>query len=242
MGLKKHIIYVGLVALCAMSVSCKKEDCLKGNEFVQKHERNVDDFTAVSANLSAQVELVPDTSFKTPFVEIIAESNVAEHISTVVNNGELQISLGFCFEQHKDIRLIVHYDSLNTITVKGPTDISSSLLMRQKELTLINQSSGTINVNVHAQDLHTEINGSGHVYINGQVQNHYSQISGSGKLHGYNCYVTHHQTKTTGSGYTYTRAMFTLDAQISGSGNIYYKGFPQITDTITGSGQLINAN
>jgi hypothetical protein len=33
-----------------------------------------------------------------------------------------------------------------------------------------------------------------------------------------------------------------LDAVISGSGNIYYRGHPNISKTITGTGHVVDAN
>lgn len=242
MRLKKHIIYSCLGTLMTLSLSCRKEQCLKGNNYVQKQEVEVNPFTAVSANLSATVELVHDTSSKAPFVEIISEENVAEHIGVNVVNDMLKLDLGFCFTQHKDINIIVHYDTLNTIHLKGPSEITTQQIMQQDMLTLINEGSGTINVNVNAQHIKSTINANGSIYINGHVTNHISLVNGTGKINGYNCFVENHQAQTNGSGYTYSQVNSILGVNITGSGNVYYRGNPLITDTISGSGRIINAN
>ena len=109
------------------------------------------------------------------------------------------------------------------------------------------KSSGDININGFegAQDLTVESMGSGHIIGNSDFE---SLINlevvnrGSGNIILYPIETDDCTIISAGSGNSFVYARNTLNVTLSGSGNVSYKGSPTITQTITGSGTLIDDN
>lgn len=222
--------------------SCKKKQCIDGDAYPRGVERELPSFTAVNVHLSGIVELIQDTAKKTPFVELIVEENLETHLATKVTNDTLDISLGFCFSNHSDIIVRVHYDSLNTLTVSGPGDIISKTKMVQDELTLNIRSSGDIDLTTDIKNLTTNIEGTGLVKINGQIEFHQINHRNSGNINTYQAMTDSVIANMNGTGNAYLRVKNHLKADLSNKGDLYYKGFPFVDSNVTSSGKLINDN
>ena len=239
----KEWVKIGLIVGLITSIySCNKEKCIDGDEYPRGSERSLEYFTEVNADLSAVVELIQDTSSKTPYVELIIEENLETHLSTKVTNEVLNISLGYCFSKHNDIIIKVHYDTLKAITVSGPTDIISKTIMTPDILTLNLNSTGKIDIVTDAKTITANINGTGTILINGQVETLYINHNGSGSLKSYQAMINTVYGNMNGTGNSYVRVQDTLNSTILGAGNIYYKGFPKIFESSTGTGKVIEDN
>ena len=236
------LVFIFILSVLGLTSSCGKGDCLDGDEYPRGAERKLEPFTEVRANLSAIIELVQDTSKKTPFVELIVEENVQTHLATTVSNGVLDISLGFCFSSHKDIVVRVHYDSLNTITVNGPSDIISKTKIVQDDLTLNINSSGSIDITTDVKNITSNISGTGLIKINGQIVNHTINHNNSGSVNTYQTMTQNVFANMNGSGNIYVRVQDSISANITNSGSIYFKGRPNTSTVITGTGKLIDDN
>jgi hypothetical protein len=236
----KKLGFIGLFILLGVSFnSCNKEDCLEGDNYPRGAVRVLEPFNAIDVKLSAIVELVSDT---TTFVEIVVEENLETHLSTNVNNEVLTIALGFCFSNHSDIVLRVHYDTLNTITVSGPGDVFSKTIMQQDELKLHVLSSGNINITANAKNVNSIIDGTGVITINGQVSKHTITHNNSGNVNTYQTATDTAIVNLMGNGNAYLRVSKDLNVTIQGNGSVFYKGFPDITENITGKGMLVDEN
>lgn len=240
--MKKIYFFILLSFVSLGFSSCKKKQCIDGDQYPRGVMRTLPPFTAVNVHFSGIVELVKDTAKETPFVELIVEENLQTHLATEVINDTLDISLGFCFSNHSEIIVRVHYDTLNTLTVSGPGDIISKGKMVQDDLTLNIRSSGDIDLTTDIKNLTTNINGTGEVRINGQIEYHNIIHQNSGNINTYQAMTDSVVANITGSGNAYLRIQRHLTLDLSGKGDLYYKGFPYINSNITGSGKLINDN
>lgn len=234
---------LGLIAISLVIgfnfISCSKETCMDGDGYPRAVVRELEDFKAVNVRLSAVVELVSDTA---PFVEMVLEENVEPHIATVVINETLDISLGFCFSSHANIKIRVHYDSLNTIITSGPGDVFSKTIMLQDDLNLLVNSSGDINITTNLENLHSTIKGTGIISVNGQIKNHFINHNNSGTINTYQAVTDSVIVDGSGTGNCYLRVSNSLTANLSGKGSLFYKGHPDVTENNTGTGKLINDN
>ena len=235
---KLAFIFTVSVLLLGFS-SCNKDQCKDGDGYPRLTVRQLPPFTEVDANLSAIIELVKDTAH---FVELEVEQNVETHITTVVNDNKLNISLGFCFNSHAEIIVRVHYDSLNVITVSGPGDVVSNSLMRQENLTLNIKSSGDMYLTTDIENLVSNIEGPGNIELNGQVRFHQINHTNSGNVNSYQAMTDSVIAYMAGTGNAYLRVKRDLYTEISSSGNLYYRENPKITEVITGTGKVINDN
>ena len=107
------------------------------------------------------------------------------------------------------------------------------------DLTLSVSGSGKIKVeNLTVEKTELKISGSGTVSASGKAENINAFISGSGKMKAAGLEANDASVDISGSGSAEVWAKKTLNAVVSGSGIIYYKGSPHITLRSSGSGKI----
>jgi hypothetical protein len=238
---KLVVILLGISVLGNLS-SCSKDKCLTGDEYRIGKERQVDPFTGIDVNLSAVVELVHDTSDKAPFVEFIVEGNLEEYIATPVVDGTLKIYLSSCFDQHEDIIIRVHYDTLYSISVSGPGDVQSTNILTEDSLELYVYSSGSIFLTTDIETVKSVVDGSGLITFNGQINRHDVTINGSGSVQSYNAMTLESNVSLNGSGSAFLRVRNQITGIMTGTGDLHFKNFPAITVNNLGTGAIISDN
>jgi hypothetical protein len=100
--------------------------------------------------------------------------------------------------------------------------------------------SGSMELNILCQDLRATISGSGDALLKGVAKDSEIMISGSGAMHGYDLMTERSDVTISGSGIAQVNAVDELNALISGSGSVYYKGYPRnVSQMVSGSGKVI---
>ena len=99
-------------------------------------------------------------------------------------------------------------------------------------------SEGCLNLD----DLDIRLSGAGNINICGTAENLGVNISGAGNFQGFGMAAQSVNASVSGAGNMRVTAEQVLDVTISGSGSIFYKGNPQINSNISGAGRLIDAN
>ena len=102
-----------------------------------------------------------------------------------------------------------------------------------------NQGSSGQTGNVSGENIVASVQGSGSLVLSGTC--HFADISvqSSGSFIGTSLEIRVAEVNSRGSGHTYVWATDRLNVKIQGSENVYYKGNPQISSIIQGSGKLI---
>ncbi|HTP00614.1 MAG TPA: head GIN domain-containing protein [Anaerolineales bacterium] len=215
-------VLFGMTALVLAALACQTLTSgmsqVVGSGHAASETRTVPAFDSVELAGSADVNIILADS---PSVNVEADDNILPLVETVVNNGKLVI-------RTKPLTNIV---PTNKIVV---TIAMKSL----KDLTL----SGSGNINVGAMtgpELTVDVSGSGNVTVEGTVDNLTVDLSGSGNVNANNLKAKSAKVGVSGSGDVKVNVSDTLDASISGSGNIRYEGNPaQVNKSVTGSGTI----
>lgn len=163
-----------------------------------------------------------EASTNTANTVITCDSNLLPHIDTTVRNGVLYITTKQSIDliPSRDIKIAINAKDLQSVVING---------------------SGTFNVHsIKGSDFILDVHGSGDSILQGEVKNLLVTISGSGNVNAKNLNADNVKVIIKGSGDATVYAAQTIDAAISGSGNVQYYGAPkQITQTIRGSGAII---
>jgi hypothetical protein len=110
-------------------------------------------------------------------------------------------------------------------------------MIKADSLDLKLSGSGSMDLNLKAKNLRTEMPGSGTVLLRGTVDEQSADISGSGKIDGYDLATKRSEITISGSGAAEVNVSDEIVARISGSGAVYYRGNPErINEDISGSG------
>lgn len=180
-------------------------------------------------------------------VEIQVPSG-ARGVRAAVRDGTLRISASersrswtWMFDTHERnpaVRIVVIYKSIDGLALSGAVRVASGP-MRVDELTI--DASGGSSVRIEAlQAKKLAVSGSGALdaRIAGSVDDERVSISGAGSYHAKDLRAQHAKVDVSGVGSVVLRVEQTLDASISGAGNVDYYGDPEVKQSVSGIGRV----
>ncbi len=175
-------------------------------------------------------------------VRIETDSNLFQHITTGIKNGELTISSEGILRPTKNIAVTITSPNYTAIDIEGSSDVKASTPITSNDLQLDLEGSGSFNMEVHALRLKSSIEGSGDIKLTGDTHSHSVVIDGSGDLAAGNLTSDTTKIEVNGSGDAALNVASRLDASITGSGSVRYKGdVKDVHTSITGSGSVDRA-
>ncbi|UII29297.1 DUF2807 domain-containing protein [Fulvivirga maritima] len=208
--------------------------------FGQKTEnRPVSDFSEIVVNTSGNIYITQGNSFK---VTVEGDEDELDDLVTEVKGNRLIIKRKKSFSFN-------NFNSKPTINVTLPKlealDVSSSgKVYGQNKFTTDNliveiSGSGKVELEADSKDLDLSISGSGRITMSGNANKVTAEVSGSGHIASIDLEAKECRVDISGSGGCEVNVTESLDASISGSGSIKYKGNPDKLKTDTsGSGHV----
>ena len=143
----------------------------------------------------------------------------APMVKTALINGSADIDFKNGIDIQGDINL----------TVNGSGDIEAKKV-RCADLNIKVNGSGDIELaNIKATSVNACVNGSGDIALKGQCAESNLSVSGSGDISASSLKADNVNASVSGSGDITCHATKTLTTRVSGSGDIGYKGNPEIT-------------
>jgi len=239
--MKSVKISLSLAVLFLVATACNKHvfGTVKGKGETVTEVRTVSNFNKIKLSMNADITYVQDSIY---YVEVSAQSNVLEVITTEVSAGELKVDTRKTVRKHKPIKLVIHCPTMVGMDISGSGNINATGSIITSYLDLHISGSGNISLyTLQSDELELSISGSGNIQIGaGAVQNQKATVTGSGNIETLEMTASNASAKISGSGDISLWAIQQLDATISGSGNVKYKGTPVINVQISGSGSVIH--
>ena len=208
---------------------------------IQTQDRHLSGFTAVSVAGSFDVYL---TQGSTESVKVEADDEVINNIITEVENGVLKIytksnnSFRWSWGDKKRVVRVVAKD-LKSIGLAGSGDVFFKEGFRTQTLAVKLTGSGDIAGKVDVQNLDGSVTGSGEITLTGRANTASIKVSGSGDFDASDLVTINTTVKVVGSGDAKVNASQQLNASVSGSGDIRYKGGArQVSTSKAGSGGI----
>lgn len=217
-------LFVILVIVSLFSQGCKEEDlCLIGSGTVNEYQLVVDNFENVSLFGPVNLRITQGADFD---VMVEAEPEIFSALSYEVKNGTLEI--GFknnvsCFETDLGVWVNVTLPNIKNITSSGVSDIISI---------------GDLNLN----QLTIDVSGTASLELSGQVTNQTIKVSGVLDAKNFELLTNNTTIDVSGSGDFEISCAVNLDIDVSGIATVSYKGNPIISQDISGTLNLIDAN
>jgi hypothetical protein len=227
------VAFAFVIGACGINLNINVE---KGSGNVITESRQVSGFDRVSLSGIGDVTLVQGSQES---LEIEAEDNLVENITTEVRDGTLYIN----FEEKTIIPTKAVKFHLNMIDIRGiETKGVSNLESSQIQTDILDISiSGTGNINIDdltADSLTINVSGAGSFTAAGQVQEQEVTMSGAGNYNGEDLQSSTANVTITGLGQVSIWATDNLDVTISGTGGVEYYGNPQVNQQISGLGKV----
>ncbi|MDN5201451.1 head GIN domain-containing protein [Fulvivirgaceae bacterium BMA10] len=181
--------------------------------------------------------------------EVIVETSekMRERITFEVEGGTLQIKNkrkfnNWNWSSRDRLDIYITIKEVEALKVGGSGKIISETTLEANDLGLYVSGSGKIEIDTKAEDLVSKISGSGTIEIEGTGKFNDVSISGSGRLNAEDFECEEYDIAISGSGNCRVHVNSRIEARISGSGNVYYRGNPdKVISKVSGSGKLRKA-
>lgn len=224
-----------LIALFVSVLSGCNQDCIEGSGPEVSRTFELAPFHSFTLNGSGKVYLKQG---ETQNVEVRGQANILDLIEKDVKNGDWYITLSECTRWHEKLTFYITIPDIKNVRLNGSGNITTENTLEVGDINFDINGSGKINAVVIANSAKFKVNGSGDIDMEGEADNLTLQITGSGKYNGFNFPVKSANINISGSGAGKVNVAETLTVKISGSGDVIYKGSPQIDSSISGSGKV----
>ncbi|MCL6275354.1 DUF2807 domain-containing protein [Muricauda sp. 2012CJ35-5] len=214
---------------------------VRGNGDVVTIERSVGDYDAVSLAGWFDLEIVAGNEGE---IILKGESNLLEYIKTEVKNGKLIVKQerGVNLRPsnwNSGITVTVPIEDINAVSLSGSGDVVSRTTIKADDFDASMSGSGDVSLTVEAQSLNASLSGSGDINLEGSATDFSVQVSGSGDVKAYGLEAEFVTAQVSGSADIKVTANQSIDARVSGSGDISYRGNPKkIKSKASGSGDI----
>ncbi len=228
-------LLIPFAALAFTLIGCT-DNCIKGEGDPVRRTFNVPPLRGIIVEGAVDV-IIRRTAAQQ--VEVEAQPNIMAMLDTSVADGIWSIRTSQCYKTGKDI--IVHLDlpELSSVSVRGSGDVTSEDQFDADKMELEVSGSGNLKLIVNAMNVNATITGSGDMELMGMCQQFTSLINGSGDIKAGDLQCARAKADIVGSGDIDLHVTDVLEANVTGSGNIDYKGDPpSVTKNVTGSGKI----
>lgn len=198
-------------------------------------DRSIDAATTVVLDTSGELTI----SEGAPGLVIHAAESVLDRLTSEVRDGVLTLGSrpGAVPFLLGEVRYELTLPSLDRLEVNGSGDIESDLPVG--DLAIEINGSGDVDFSViDGSAVAVEINGSGDVELEGRTDEFTVSSAGSADISADKLDAARVTIDLDGSGDVEVAASQTLDVSIAGSASVTYSGNPQITQEISGSGEV----
>jgi hypothetical protein len=220
----------------ALLTACGDQDCIRGEGEVGRRKVEVPAFDAIRVEGPIKVHLMRTEQ---QHVDIEAQPNILELIETHVHEGVWSIRTRQCTKTKDDVVVHISTPSIVGITIEGSGEVVGADLFEMDELTLNVAGSGELSLDVDARSVTASVQGSGDMKLAGRTNILDLSIQGSGDIDAWDLLCARARAEVVGSGDIKLHVTDELEAVITGSGDIQYKGSPgKLNHNVTGSGSV----
>jgi len=230
---------IALFFLIVVLISCDLlfKATIRGSGIIIDETRQLDFFHTVDMSIAADLVFSLDAaqSFR-----IVGDDNIVAEIQTEVRGNTLEIFTDKNYKTDHGVQIYISMQQIKGFSLSGAGTIQGLASFVATNLTLNISGSGSMDMDVTANQINSTISGSGSIFLSGTINTHIIDIPGSGEMRALGLDTLVCEITISGSGNCYVFVRDVLDVDISGSGNVYYTGTPAITSRITGSGDIIS--
>ena len=207
----------------------------------RKETLNLPEFDEVHMGTSGEIFIKQGNK-----TEVILEASESrkENLEIEVRGGRLHIAnkRGWNWRYWKssgDLAVYVTMKDIRALKVSSSGKIYGKGVLRTDDMDLAVSGSGRIDIETEADDLEASISGSGKIELAGKCAYNDVSISGSGKLLAEDLESEEYYISISGSGNCKINVSKKIEARVSGSGRVYYKGNPdRVNSRVSGSGSV----
>jgi len=238
-------LFLGLALMsCVLSgciIDLDDDDfgCERGGGATVLEEFLVDDFDGVDLQIGATTYLRQGPAAR---VRVEGYANLVDRLDLRVRNGVLEIDFDGCVRNLDDFSVFITVPDLEYLRLSASGTIFSENTLLLDDLDLELLGSGHVDLLLEAEELDVELSGSGDIRLDGIADELDLELAGSGDVRAYALDLLEADLQISGSGNTEVFVREFLRIRLFGSGDVRFRGNPDLDVEIFGSGRVIDAN
>lgn len=174
-----------------------------------------------------------------PALTITAGRNALDRITTAEEAGALHLSVnGGFLNSPGPIDYALTIPELDAITIDGAGEVIASAVPTESLTVEVSGVGDVLITDVDAERVTVEVDGAGSVRLRGTADHLEVRLQGAGDFHGHDLTARTAVASADGAGDIEIHATDTLEATISGAGEIRHTGGAEVTEDINGLGDV----
>ena len=215
-GQLRRVVLTLVLAATAAACSALGVDMVVGSGNLAIESRDVTSIDTVVLRGSSDVDV---TIGEPASLEVEADDNIVPLVVTAVEEGILTITTEGSFRSKKGVLVRLVTPALSEVRVEGSGDVTGR--------------------GIDARSFSAAVNGSGDIEIEGIADEVGASVRGSGDIDLSRLSARRAKASVSGSGDIELRVSEALDARVTGSGDISYRGDPaDVSVDVSGSGDV----
>jgi Putative auto-transporter adhesin, head GIN domain len=212
---------------------------VKGEGAIVTETRNVTGFKGFESAVSADVFIKQSSTFK---VTIVGQKNILDLMKTELKGDMLKITFekGYNVSYKDQLKVYIEAPSFEKLSMSGSGNVKAENALSGSKMDIGISGSGDFMLdNIKFSNVEFHISGSGNINVSGETEKVDFHVSGSGDIKASDLKAQTVECHVSGSGNINCNASKSLNALVSGSGDIRYKGKPESIKTkVSGSGDI----
>jgi len=233
---------ISVLMVTILFIACKKSetDSDINSKDIETIIYKIDSFDAITNKSAVNIEITDEVPKDE--IHFTASKKNIENIKREVSNGNLIISDNNktkIFDNNFDIVAKINSDNISSFTISGTGYMKSKLVQKATNIEIVISGAGDLNLTVYNKKISNIISGIGNIDLKGNTEQMQTKISGAGNLEAFELKTAQSINIISGIGNANVYVTDKLTVDISGVGDLSYKGNPkEIRKTISGLGSV----
>jgi hypothetical protein len=237
--MKSKLLFCLSIALITTNTKAQNfwKGYISGEGPIVKKELSFDAFDGIRNGINSDIFITRGHPGK---VTVEGQENILENLIMEVSGGILKIKFDKMVRRADPVKIYLTMETLTEVSVSGSGSlVTTNSFSGLSDLNVSVSGSGDISLDVAARDIHAGVSGSGDIKLRGNAEKLNLTISGSGSVDAMDLATGECQVSISGSGNATIYVHDELEARVSGSGHVRYKGdVARIHSRVSGSGKV----
>ncbi|MFT3936276.1 MAG: head GIN domain-containing protein [Chitinophagaceae bacterium] len=241
--MKKQFLLLTVMVIILSSCGYMMGKRVNGNGNIKTTEHTVSAFKNVE--VSGAIDLYVAQGDTKP-VKIETDENLLQYIEIEQQGDRIFIKSrkGYNLKPTNRVKVYVTSPVYSDIDVSGASNITGQTkIVNTEKISMDVSGAGDINMDVNAPAVSAEVSGAGEVNLKGETKSFDLNLTGAAKAHCYELLSENTKVDISGAGAADVFASIKLEAQVSGAGNVTYKGgATNVNQQVSGAGSVKKAD
>ena len=224
-----------LLFILVIAASCQKQGAISPTKKEKQFE--LSGFTKINAGENFTVRVLRSKTFS---IKATGPMEDLEDLGLTVNDGQLNIKYNRFRLNRDKVDFVISVPVLEVFQLcAGATGTVAGFQDQQSKMTAALSGFSSANLSGTGMWMNINVSGSSDLYLSGNTEALQGILSGSGQLHAYGLNAKEAKVTAAENARAYVLPTDVLFANVSGNGQIFYKGEPSMHIDINENGQVI---